>query len=415
MDRELSPKVIRNQQIKRYIWILGVVILLFSAFFLFRSALKPTITRSTLRTSIVDTGSIEATISARGVVVPQLEVVINSSIDSKIIDVYHRSGDIVNKGDAILLLDKEEILNAHEKMLEEKLLNNNESKRKQLEFIRALDDLETSKSIKELSLKNLESDLKETKILEEMGGGTMEAVEQADFKLKVAQTEFKQLVKKIEHQKSSITIEEENRKIEESIEGRKLRELEKQITLADVKAEFDGVVTWVNEEIGKRVIRQEAIVRLADLNSYKVNCNISDIHADKIKVGERVIIGVNEQKLAGTISQVSAGLSNGEVSFNVRLTDDKNSLLRPNLEVDVFVITSYKEQVARVQNGGFYNGSKDISVFIIREDEAVRVEIKTGASNFEYVEIISGLSYGEEVIISDLTNELRHDRLRIIE
>ena len=313
------------------------------------------------------------------------------------------------------MLDKEEILNAHEKMIEEKQLKNNESKKKQLEFRRALSDLETNKSIKELSLKNLQSDLKEAKILEEMGGATKEEVEQADFKLKVAQMEYEQLSRKIDHQKSNIEIEAESRIIEESIQDRKLRELEKQIDRADVKAEFDGVVTWVNEELGKRVARQEIVARVADLNSYKVNCNISDIHSAKINVGGSVIIGVNEQKLTGTISQVSAGLLNGEVSFNVKLTDEKNNILRPNLEVDVFVVTSYKEQVVRVKNGGFYNGSKNIPIFMIHGDEAKRVKIQTGVSNFDYVEIVYGLSAGDEVIISDMTDELRHDKLKVTE
>ncbi len=415
MDREISLKEIRKNKLKKIILVGGVFVCIVLSIMVFQSILKPNINKSQIRTCIVDKGKIEATISARGVIVPEFESVITSSIASKIIDVYHRSGDIVKKGDSILLLDKEEIMNTRKKMLEDKQLKNNDSRNKQLEFKRALNDLKISKSIKELSIKNLESYMNEARILEDLGGGTMEEVEQAEFKLKVAQIEMKQLDKKIEQQQTRIEIEVESRRIEEGFQDRKLKVLEKQIEQADVKAEYDGVITWVNEEFGKTVGRKETIARMADLSTYIVNCSISDIHSEKIHLGCNVIIDVNSEKILGTISQISASSSNGEVSFSVKLADEKSKFLRPNLAVNVYVITSCKEDVVRVRNGGFYNGSKKLSVFKIEGGEAIKVKLETGVNNYEFVEIVSGLSPGDELIISDMTDKLRHEKLTLIE
>lgn len=415
MDRQLSVKKIRNNQFKKYRWVVISVIALIAVLLIFQSVLKPTVKKNDVRISMVDTGSIEATISARGTVVPELETVINSSINSKILEVYHRSGDVVKKGDAILLLDMIEIRNAHEKMLEEIQLKDNESRKKQLEFQRALSDFITDKSLKELSVKNSKSDVKAARILEEMGGGTREQVEQAEFDLKKTEIELDRLIKKIEQQKFNIKIEANSIRLENSIQDKKLKELEKQIELASVKAEFDGVITSVKEELGARVSMGEIIANLADLSSYRINCSISDIHSGKIKLGGSVIIGINDERLRGTISQVSAGLSGGEVKFIVTLTDSGNSVLKPNLEVDVYVITSHKDAIIRVKNGGFYNGSKACYIFKVNKDRAEKVKIETGVSNFEYVEIVNGLSVGDEIIISDMQNELKHETLSIEE
>lgn len=415
MDKQLSAKNIRRNQFRKYRWIAASVVLLLVIFFIFQSILKPTIKINDVRTSIVDMGSIEATISARGTIVPELETVINSSINSKILEVYHRSGDLVKKGDAILLLDMVEINNEHEKMLEEIQLKDNEFRKKQLEFNRALSDLITDKSLKELSLKNSKSDVKAAKILEEMGGGTREQIEQTEFNLKKTEIELDRLIKKIEQQKFNIEIEANSTRIEKSIQDKKLKELEKKIELASVKAQFDGVITSVKEELGARVSTGEIIANLADLSSYKINCSISDIHSSKIRLGGSVIIGINDIRLRGAISQVSAGLTGGEVKFKVTLEDSGNSILKPNLEVDVYVITSHKGDVIRVRNGGFYNGSKECYIFKVNSNKIKKEKIETGVSNFEYVEIVSGLSAGDKIIISDMQNELKHETLSIEE
>ncbi|TGV04707.1 efflux RND transporter periplasmic adaptor subunit [Flavivirga rizhaonensis] len=415
MDKQIASKDIRNRQLKKNRGLIVLAIAIVSIFFLFRATLKPKVKKSDVRISIAEIGSIEATISARGTVEPSLEVVINSSIDSKIIDVFYRTGEAIKKGDSILLLDKQNILNEYAKLLENMQIKTNDTEKRQLELTRTLSELKTNKEIEELSIKDLESDLKEAKILEEMGGGTKEAIKQAELSLKVAKIKYTQLLKKIRQQESNISIERENIRIEASIADKKLKSLEQQIELADVKADFDGVVTWINEDIGKRVGKEEAIAKLADLSRYKINCNISDSHSEKVRVGGEVIVRVNDNKIKGIINQVSPSLTQGQVNFSVTINDSQNDLLRPNLEVDIYVITSFKDQAIIVKNGGFFNGSKNITAFVIKGDKAKRIKLTTGLNNFEYVEITDGLSEGDEIIISDMTNELVHEEISILE
>jgi HlyD family secretion protein len=77
-------------------------------------------------------------------------------------------------------------------------------------------------------------------------------------------------------------------------------------------------------------------------------------------------------------------------------------MLRPNLRVEVFVITSTLDDVIRVRNGPFFNASADQKVFIVKNNKALRVDAEFGASNFDYVQIVSGVNAGDEVIISNM-------------
>jgi HlyD family secretion protein len=72
------------------------------------------------------------------------------------------------------------------------------------------------------------------------------------------------------------------------------------------------------------------------------------------------------------------------------------------MKVDVFLITAKHHKVVRVPNGQTFNGSIEQDVFVLKNGKAERRTVKIGLSNFNYVEILSGLKVGEEIIVSDM-------------
>jgi HlyD family secretion protein len=183
-----------------------------------------------------------------------------------------------------------------------------------------------------------------------------------------------------------------------------LSEAERKIKQADVKATQRGVLTWVNENVGTQIRQGDPLARVADLSSFKVQASISDTYADQLRTGGPVTVRVNDTDLRGTISGIRPTVENGLVTFFVALQDRSHQLLRSNLRVDVFVVTAFVENVVRVKNGPFYNGSRDQPVFVIQGDKAVRRKVNIGASNFDFVELKDQVQPGEEVIISDMSD-----------
>jgi HlyD family secretion protein len=99
----------------------------------------------------------------------------------------------------------------------------------------------------------------------------------------------------------------------------------------------------------------------------------------------------------------------------VDVDDPQHPLLKSNLRVDVFVVTSSANQVLRIENGPFYQGLSQQRVFAIEGDLAKAREVTFGASNFDYVEIKSGLHPGDEVIISNMEDYRHHQELKLKE
>jgi HlyD family secretion protein len=126
-----------------------------------------------------------------------------------------------------------------------------------------------------------------------------------------------------------------------------------------------------------------------------------------------VKIRINETNLTGIISSIKPTIENGIINFIVELDDKTNELLRSNLRVDVFVITSSKTDVVRVENGPFINGSGRQDIFVIDDDTAYRRTVIIGDTNFDWAEIESGLEPGEKVIITNMEDHLHQTEVRI--
>ena len=119
MDREISKEIRQKEQRKRWLkWGGGVVVaaLVVSGIFKF---MQSAVRADELTFSTVDTGTIDVSVSASGKVVPAFEEIVNSPIDSKILEVYKKGGDSVSLGTPILRLDLQTAETDYQKQLDE--------------------------------------------------------------------------------------------------------------------------------------------------------------------------------------------------------------------------------------------------------------------------------------------------------
>jgi HlyD family secretion protein len=167
------------------------------------------------------------------------------------------------------------------------------------------------------------------------------------------------------------------------------------------------VLTWVNENIGSSVNEGEMLAKVADLGSFRVEGNCSDVYADQVKTGLSVIIKMNEAVLRGQITQVKPAVKDGIISFVIQLDNARNESLRPNMKVEVYVVTNKSTRTIRVANGPAFTGKRKQFIYVLQNQTAYRREVETGLSNFDFIEIKSGLKTGEKVIVTDM-NDYEH-------
>ncbi len=411
MDRDLSTTAMMKQKMKSLYRIGLFLIIIIIGLLAFRALLEPELERSTLLTAVAEIGSIEAAITASGTVVPEFEQIITSPIQSRIDSVYLKPGEKANTGDAILALNKESIQNDFEKLHDKYELEKNKKVQHELDIERQLIDLDAEQDIKKLKIKSLEAQLKQEQRLYEIGGGSKNAVDKAELDFEIAKRELNQLKRQISNLEKSLTADRKQLDLEIRIQKNNMDNLKRQVELAEAKAGRSGVVTWVNEDLGSAVNKGDVLAKIADLNSFKVEARISEIHAEKLKLGSPVNVRINDVDLKGTISNIQPTIEKGIITFLVKLADKQSPMLRSNLRVDVFVITSFKNDVVRVKNGAYVNGSGSQNIFVIEGSKAIRRNVLVGAANFDYVEMTNNISPGDTVIISNMNEYIHHDKI----
>ncbi len=413
MDRELPAEVIRRSKIKKFATAAAVAAFLLVCYLVLQALITPSLKRSKIRTSVAERGMIEATVSASGVVVPEFEQIITSPISSTIEKILLRSGDSVKADQSILQLNQEQLQLSYEKLIDELKVQKNRKKQLSLDTEKKQIDLKSSHEIKKLQTQFVQSQYDRAKRLNEIGGATSEELERAALNLDITRRELNQLASQIENQETSLQVALEGLDLQISIQENRINEIRRQIALAEGRAGRDGIITFVNENIGSPVSSGDIIARVADLSSFKIEASISDIHADKLKPGGLVKVRIGDVNLSGRISSIRPAVQNGIMTFMVVLDNKSDKVLRPNIRADIFVVTSYKDNVIRVENGSFYDGLVDQEVYIVRGDRAIRKIVDIGVANFDYVEIQGDIAEGDEVIISEMKKYRHMDEVEI--
>ncbi len=404
MDTELPQSFITRRKRKTFLIITLVVAGLFTCLIFLRTSLNSSIENSAITIATVETGTVENTISASGEILPEFEEVMTSPITASVQKVLMDAGSKVKAGQSILTLDKSASQTEYEKLRFQLESKHNDVKKLQLELDKSFYDIKSNNDIKQLRINSLEADVENAKRLFKAGGGTRENIEQAELNLKVAKLEKQQLENEIKSKQQTMQVEMKEAEIAAAIQKNDLHELERKLQLANIVASREGVVTWVNKNIGASVHEGDALARIADLSSFKVQGSISDTYLDQLHNAMTALIRINETLLRGTVTNIQPSVQNAIVSFEIRLEDVNNKLLRPNMKAEVFLVTASKTNVLRVVNGPAFKGTPTQDIFIVQNGKALRRTVNIGLSNFDFVEIKNNVKAGDKIITSDMSD-----------
>jgi HlyD family secretion protein len=320
-------------------------------------------------------------------------------------------GASVRPGQQILILDKSLSLIELDKLKDQLELKRNSVEKLKFQLEKESLDAELENQIKGLSINRQKTELEDTRRLFKVGGRTQEDISRSENALKISELEKDKLENQVRYNRQSKSTNIRESELQVRIEENGLKELQHKLKMADLVADRPGVLTWVNDKVGTTVNEGEMLAKIADLQSFRIEGSASDTYAEQVQIGLPVIVRINETDLRGLITQIKPSVENDVVQFSVQLDDAQNAALRPNMKVEIFVVTSRTKQSVRVANGPAFNGKKRQSIFVLENGIARRREIEVGLSNFDFVEIKNGIRPGEKVIVTDLS---RFEHLREI-
>ena len=405
MDREI-PKEVRDKERKKMLIKYGVIgVAGIVCIALLISFMRSSVNRKDLVFSEVDTGIIEVSVSASGKVVPAFEEIINSPINTRIVEVYRKGGDSVDVGTPILKLDLQSTETEYKKLLDEEQM-----KRYQLEQLKVnnntyLSDLAMQVKISAMKLNRMEVELRNERYLDSLGSGTTDKVRQAELNFNTGKLELEQLRQQYANEKEVKAADLKVKELEFNIFAKSLAEMKRTLDDAQIRSPRKAILTYINNQVGAQVPQGTQVAVISDLSHFKVEGEIADTYGDRVAAGGRAIVKIGNEKLEGIVSSVTPLSKNGVISFTVQLVEDNNKRLRSGLKTDVYVMNAVKEDVMRIANASYYVGRGEYELFVQDSDnEIIKRKVQLGDSNFEYVEVVSGLQPRDKVVVSDMSN-----------
>lgn len=408
---------------------------------------EPATEVETAKAKVVD---IIERVSASGKVQPEIEVKLSPDVSGEIVALYVSEGDSVQKGQLLLKIRPDN----YESVMARTEAQVNSSKA----------SLEQSKAMlaqSEARLAKAKIDFERNKKLHDD-----KVISDADFDAVASQVAIAK--QDVESAKANIQAAVFTIKSTEAT----MKEARTNLTKTSIYAPQSGTISKLNVELGERVVGTSQmagteLLRIANLNKMEVRVNVNENDITRVSQNDTVIIDVDAystsgRKFKGIVYEVASsanGLSTATSSstdavteFEVKIRILRSSYqdlikgrhsypLKPGMTASVEIITERKNGVLSVpltavttrdpnakeedkKSEGEADDTQEEApkkdklkevVFVLTKDNHAKLkEVKTGISDFENIEILSGLAKGEEIISGPyltVSKKLKNDEI----
>jgi len=351
-----------------------------------------------VQTTRVERARIIQKVNATGKIQPKTQVKISADVSAKIIGMHVKEGDWVEKGELLLELDRERYsasLESEEANVRSAQANANLVQENVVQTERVF------KRAKELVERNLESQA----VLDSA---------QAAYQVELAR--YQSAIDQVEQARGS------------------LKQARDALSKTTIYAPMAGTVSDLNKEQGEIAIgsqfQEDVIMVLANLDAMEALVNVDENDIVSITLGQVSEIEVDAlpgEKLAGTVVEIAntanvsaQGTVSQKTEFEVTIAiDDAKEELRPGMTASADIITDTRDSALSIPiqsvtvrtmkqlEEGDENAREKFTpaedgfvevVFVVEGGKVMARQVETGIQGDDLIEVIGGLSEGDEVV-----------------
>ena len=168
-------------------------------------------------------------------------------------------------------------------------------------------------------------------------------------------------------------------------------------------------------ESGQNVLAGSILAKIAQQDRLKAQVRITETEAKDIALGQPASIDTRNGIIPGKVIRMDPAAVNGTVLVDVALLGRLPAGARPDLSVDGTIDIERLNDVVFV--GRPTSGQPNSTITLFRYDPngktARRVTVKLGRASVNAIEVVGGLQVGDKVILSDMSAQDSHDRIRL--
>lgn len=339
-------------------------------------------------------------VTANGKIQPETEVKISPDVSGEIVELNVKEGDFVQKGTLLFKIKPEIYISSRDRAAA--TLNSTKARLAQVEAQMIQAELAYNRS---------------KKLFEE------NTISKADFE----QAESQYKIAKAEKESAEYSVKSSEASLKEANEN---------LVKTTVYSPMTGTISSLLVELGERVVGANMmtgteVLRVADLNRMEVVVDVNENDIIRVKLGDTAVVEVDaylDRDFKGVVTEIAnsaatLGTTSDQVTnFKVRIlilkesyedliTEKNPSPFRPGMSASVDIYTSSKTGVLTVPIQAVTTRTDTTNtdpavqdeirtlVFVSDGTYALARDVKTGIQDNVNIEILSGLTEGEDVIV----------------
>ena len=401
-DKSVTAPQSRRALLKRYGFIAGaalllLVLLVWSA----RAWLSSdkVISRDRMRTAVVARGPFVRDVAATGLVVAAVSPTLFAEAPGTII-YKARAGDSVQPGDVLGVVQSAALTNEYDR------------ERAALASVDAALNRQTIEVRRQILKSSQDSDLakvqitaaeREFKRAEDAWG--IHVIPQRDFErarddLETAKLNYAHAIETGGLEKDSLQLELRSQRLTRDAQSLKVARLRERVEALTLKSPVAGIVATLSQQERAQVAENAPLVTVVDLSALEIEFQVAESYANEIRPGMNAEVTLDGRTIVGTVAGISPDVRQSQVTGRVRFTEQPKSL-RQNQRASVRIVLDERNDVLKVGRSPF-SDSDTRFVYVVRDDEAVRLPVEFGATAIGEIEIRKGLNVGDTVVLSDM-------------
>ena len=339
-------------------------------------------------------------VTANGKIQPETEVKISPDVSGEIVELHVKEGDFVQKGTLLFKIKPEIYISSRDRAAA--TLNSTKARLAQVEAQLIQAELAYNRS---------------KKLYEE------NTISQADFE----QAESQYKIALAEKQSAEFSVKSSEASLKEANEN-----LVKTTVYSPMTGTISSLLVELGErDVGANMMTGTEVLRVADLNRMEVVVDVNENDIIRVKLGDTAIVEVDaylDREFKGIVTEIAnsantLGTTSDQVTnFKVRIlilkesyedliTEKNPSPFRPGMSASVDIYTSSKAGVLTVPIQAVTTRTDTLStdpaakdnirtlVFVSDGTYALARDVSIGIQDNVNIEVLSGLTEGEEVIV----------------
>jgi len=369
--------------------------------------------RDTISIETVQRGTLEIRVSANGRLLPRNIEQLGAQVTGRVAKTHVKPGDVVKTGQLLVELANPELIASADQA--------RSAWQGAVTELRATDvDLQTNLLNQEAVFTQAQINLEKAQLQLEAEARLIgqQIISEIDYRR--TQLDVSQLVRLRDIEQNRLHKIRDNIQVQLAARQSRVDELARALDRARnqqanlrVVAGIDGIVQAVNVEVGQQLQPGSPIGHIAQQDRLYAELQVPAREAIEVQRGHEVTIDTRGGTVAGAVTRIDPGVTNGIVIVDVDLRGELPASARPQLQVEGIIYVSRIADALYVGKPAYVKSNANISVYKLDADGvyATRTTIKAGKVSLSHLQVLQGLDAGDRIITSEIGGWQDEDRI----